>query len=52
MDHDRGVLIVDHIDLDEMEGTMAMIERKNHPLRMASAYERYISESTLQPRRG
>ena len=56
MDHDRGILIVDHIDLGEMdggeEGTMAMMERKNHPLRMASAYERYVSESTLQPRRG
>ena len=56
MDHDRGILIVDHIDLGEMEGgeegTMAMMERKNHPLRMASAYERYVSEPTLQPRRG
>ena len=51
MDHDRGILIVDHIDLGEMEGgergTMAMLERENHPFLMATAYERYISESTL-----
>lgn len=51
MDHDRGILLVDHIDLVEMEGgergTMANIERENHSLRMTLAYERYISESTI-----
>ena len=51
MDHDRGILLVDHIDLGEMEGgesgTMATLERENHSLRMTLAYERYVSESTL-----
>ena len=51
MDHDRGILLVDHIYLGEMEGgergTMATLERENHSKRMALAYERYISESTL-----
>lgn len=51
MDHDRGILLVDHIDLGEMEGgesgTMANLERENHSKRMTLAYERYISESTL-----
>ena len=51
MDHDRGILLVDHIDLGEMEGgvsgTMANLERENHSKRMRLAYERYITESTL-----
>ena len=38
MDHDRGILLVDHIDLGEMEGgergTMANLEREGHSKRM------------------
>ena len=43
MDHDRGILIVDHVNLDDLE-TIAMkeIERLGHDDRMEIAYSRYL----------
>jgi peptide deformylase len=41
MDHDRGILILDHIGLDEMESEqMRQIEMKDHSKRMHLAYLR------------
>ena len=49
-DHDRGILILDHVDLSEMEGgangVMAALESDGHGDRMLSAYGRYIDESS------
>lgn len=57
MDHDRGILIVDHVPLDELLSTdgstfMADIEDADglHLGRMQRAYSRYVSESSLLPR--
>mmetsp|Transcript_31668 Transcript_31668/g.47202 ORF Transcript_31668/g.47202 Transcript_31668/m.47202 type:complete len:440 (-) Transcript_31668:115-1434(-) len=45
MDHDRGVLILDHVSLDEMSNDiMRMLESRGHEERMLRAYERYISD--------
>ena len=44
MDHDRGILLTDHVSLKEMENdVMRAIERPGHETRMALAYTRYIS---------
>jgi peptide deformylase len=44
MDHDRGILITDHIDESEMENdVMRAIERPGHDARMRQAFERYIA---------
>lgn len=44
MDHDRGILITDHIDEAEMENeTMRAIERPGHETRMRQAYDRYFA---------
>jgi hypothetical protein len=49
MDHDRGVLILDHVDLDDLESMqMKEIEKIGHEKRMALAYSRYIDESSHQ----
>jgi len=41
MDHDRGILILDHISLDEMESDeMRFIENQGHYKRMTLAYSR------------
>jgi peptide deformylase len=43
MDHDRGILVTDHVALDELEtDLMRLIERPGHEERMAQAYKRYI----------
>jgi peptide deformylase len=43
MDHDRGILISDHIDEAEMENdVMRAIERPDHEGRMRQAYQRYV----------
>jgi peptide deformylase len=43
LDHDRGILVTDHVALDELESeTMRRIERPGHESRMAVAYTRYI----------
>jgi len=55
MDHDRGVLIVDHVSLDELltiDGNTLMADIENsdglHSRRMQRAYSREVSESSLQ----
>jgi peptide deformylase len=43
LDHDRGILVTDHVALDELASeTMRRIERPGHESRMALAYMRYI----------
>ena len=56
MDHDRGVLITDHVPLDELlsidgNNFMAAVEDCDglHSERMKVAYSRYVSESSLLP---
>eukprot|EP00956_Cyclotella_meneghiniana_P027476 scaffold61599_cov72-Cyclotella_meneghiniana.AAC.3 len=51
MDHDRGVLIVDHVGLEELPVFISSIENadKMHQARVDRAYQRYLSESTLLP---
>ena len=56
MDHDRGVLITDHVPLDELlaidgNNFMAEIEDSDgkHSKRMEASYSRYVSESSLLP---
>ena len=51
MDHDRGVLIVDHVGLEELPVFISSIENadKIHQARVDRAYQRYLSESTLLP---
>jgi peptide deformylase len=50
-DHDRGILITDHIGLDEMDNdVMAAIERKGHELRMGIAYSRDVQVSPMLTR--
>lgn len=47
MDHDRGILITDHVDLNELESSMMrQIEKDGHEKRMALAYSRYIDAPT------
>ena len=51
MDHDRGVLIVDHVGLEELPVFISSIENadKIHQARVDRAYQRYLSESILLP---
>lgn len=44
LDHDRGVLIVDHIGLDEMDPRMRFIEHVDHDKKMEIAFTRFISD--------
>jgi peptide deformylase len=44
LDHDRGVLIVDHIGLDEMDPRMRFIEHIDHDQKMEKAFTRFISD--------
>jgi peptide deformylase len=57
MDHDRGILIVDHVSLDELlsvnrKPLMADIENADgsHARRMQRAYSREVIESSLLPK--
>ena len=51
MDHDRGILILDHVDLESLESsTMKEIEEDGHEQRMALAYSRYIDDPTNAPK--
>jgi hypothetical protein len=57
MDHDHGILIVDHVSLDELlsiDGKPLMADIENadglHPRRMQRAYSREVFESSLLPR--
>lgn len=50
LDHDRGILILDHVSLDEMEnGVMREIERDGHVDRMKLAYSRTIAKPDVAP---
>ena len=50
MDHDRGILVTDHVDLNELESdSMRAIERQGHDERMKSAFTRYVAASELIP---
>ena len=50
MDHDRGILVTDHVSLDELENdVMRLIERPGHDHRMYIAYDRYIQNSYKFP---
>lgn len=45
LDHDRGILILDHVSLDELEEesvVMRMIEEKGHEERQYLAYQRFL----------
>jgi peptide deformylase len=45
MDHDRGILTLDHIDFNEMENdTMRRVEREGHYERQKLAFTRYAHE--------
>jgi len=44
-DHDRGILITDHVGFEDMESDlMASIERDGHQTRMLLAYSRLVDE--------
>jgi peptide deformylase len=46
LDHDRGILVTDHVSLDELENDlMRSIERQGHEQRLALAYARTIEDS-------
>jgi peptide deformylase len=48
MDHDRGILITDHVSLDELESSvMRSIEAPGHDQRQRQAYERYVSDRQI-----
>lgn len=45
LDHDRGILIVDHVSFDELEAesvVMRKIEEKGHEERQSLAYQRFL----------
>lgn len=49
LDHDRGILVLDHVGRDELESDrMRAIESDGHDMRMALAYARSIEESSSQ----
>jgi len=49
LDHDRGILITDHVGLNELESDdMRRIEQEGHGRRQALAYSRFVAEPTSQ----
>ncbi|KAL3930664.1 MAG: hypothetical protein SGBAC_011667 [Bacillariaceae sp.] len=47
LDHDRGILITDHVGLNELESEeMRRVEREGHDRRQALAYSRFIAKPT------
>ena len=49
LDHDRGILTLDHISLDEMESlTVRLIEKPEHESRMNAAYARAVEPRVIQ----
>ena len=49
LDHDRGILILDHVSLEELKAesqTMMDMEEYDHNQRQLLAYDRFIDEST------
>jgi hypothetical protein len=48
LDHDRGILITDHVSLDELlDPVMRDLERGGHEERMQVAYDREIYEPSI-----
>lgn len=48
MDHDRGILILDHVGLEDMESDkMRLLETDGHDDRQVLAFERSVALSTL-----
>ena len=47
-DHDRGILLLDHISLDEMDSRMRNIETKGHDERTILAFSRFLSEPRVR----
>lgn len=48
LDHDRGILVTDHVDLSELENDiMRSIETPGHDYRMELAYMRRVDETAL-----
>jgi peptide deformylase len=46
LDHDRGILMTDHVSLDELENDlMRSIEQQGHDQRMVLAYARTVEDS-------
>ena len=46
LDHDRGILMTDHVSLDELENNlMRSIEQQDHDQRMVLAYARTVESS-------
>ncbi|CAJ1964550.1 unnamed protein product [Cylindrotheca closterium] len=49
LDHDRGILITDHVGLNDLESDdMRRIEREGHDRRQALAYSRFVAEPTSE----
>lgn len=47
LDHDRGILVTDHVDLSDLpDGVMRRIERPGHEERMMVAFDRYVYDAT------
>lgn len=48
LDHDRGILVTDHVGLDELENDiMRSLEQSGHAERMQMAFERYLAQAQL-----
>lgn len=48
LDHDRGILTLDHVDLEDMENDqMRYFERQDHEIRMRIAYSREVAVPTV-----
>ena len=51
LDHDRGILLTDHVDLSELENDlMRSIERTGHMERMVDAFTRQVYEQPWEKR--
>lgn len=49
LDHDRGILTLDHVGLDELENdVMRSIEREGHDERQALAFSRAVDEKEVE----
>ena len=46
MQHDQGILLLDHVELDQLPPIMQNVERSGHDQRMEQAFSRYVTQST------
>ena len=46
MQHDQGILLLDHVELDQLPSIMQNVERSGHDQRMEQAFSRYVTEPT------